>query len=62
MNANADIEVNDVKNVELPLIYQGVKPKEIRERAIKSLDSLGLKSKMKLKKSFGSLILFCIFL
>jgi putative ABC transport system ATP-binding protein len=39
-------KLSAIENVELPLIYQGVKPKEIRERAIKSLDSLGLKSKM----------------
>ncbi len=39
-------KLSSLENVELPLIYQGVKPKEVRERAIASLNSVGLKEKM----------------
>ena len=34
------------RNVELPLIYSGVKPKERRERAEKMLERVGLKDRM----------------
>ena len=35
-----------LRNVELPLIYSGVKPKERRERAEKMLERVGLKDRM----------------
>ena len=35
-----------LENVELPLVYQGVSNKEARERAIKSLKSVGLESRL----------------
>lgn len=35
-----------LENVELPLIYQGLKPKEIRERAFEALESVGLYDRM----------------
>ena len=39
-------KLSALENVELPLIYQGLKPKEVRERAIEALDSVGLKDRM----------------
>jgi len=39
-------KLSSLENVELPLIYQGVRPREVRERAIEALDSVGLKSRM----------------
>ncbi len=35
-----------LKNVELPLIYQGVSPKERRERATKALEAVGLGNRL----------------
>jgi putative ABC transport system ATP-binding protein len=35
-----------LENVELPLIYQGVNIKEAKDRAIESLDSVGMKKRM----------------
>jgi putative ABC transport system ATP-binding protein len=39
-------KLSSLENVELPLIYQGMRPKEVRERAIEALDSVGLRSRM----------------
>lgn len=39
-------KLSALENVELPLIYQGIKPKEVRERAIEALDNVGLKDRM----------------
>lgn len=39
-------KLSALENVELPLIYQGVGSREARERAIESLESLGLKDRM----------------
>lgn len=39
-------KLSSVENVELPLIYQGVSVKEARERAIKSLEIVGLGTRM----------------
>lgn len=39
-------KITAIENVELPLVYQGVSNKEARERAIKSLQSVGLEDKM----------------
>jgi putative ABC transport system ATP-binding protein len=38
--------LSSLENVELPLIYQGVHAKEVRERAIKALRSVGLEDRM----------------
>jgi len=35
-----------VENVELPLIYQGIHPKQARERAAESLEIVGMKERM----------------
>jgi putative ABC transport system ATP-binding protein len=39
-------KLSALENVELPLVYQGLKPKEVRERSIEALDSVGLKARM----------------
>lgn len=39
-------KLNAVENVELPLVYQGVSAKERRERAIESLEKVGLANRM----------------
>lgn len=39
-------KLSALENVELPLIYQGVGSKEARERAIESLENVGLKERM----------------
>ncbi|MGJ0845457.1 putative ABC transport system ATP-binding protein [Tissierella praeacuta DSM 18095] len=38
--------VNALKNVELPMIYAGIPPRERKERAIKALERVGLKERM----------------
>ena len=38
--------LSSLENVELPLVYQGVHAKEVRERAIKALRSVGLEDRM----------------
>ncbi len=38
-------KLNVVENVELPLIYKGIKPDERRRRALESLDRVGLKDR-----------------
>ena len=38
-------KLSALENVELPLIYQGVPPKERKKRAQKALDSVGLRRK-----------------
>ncbi|WP_330375395.1 ABC transporter ATP-binding protein [Inediibacterium massiliense] len=38
--------ISSLKNVELPMIYAGVPPKERREKAIKALGRVGLKERM----------------
>lgn len=39
-------KLSSIENVELPLIYQGISPKEARIRAIESLKSVGLEERM----------------
>ena len=39
-------KLSSIENVELPLIYQGISPKEARARAIESLRSVGLEDRM----------------
>lgn len=39
-------KLSALENVELPLIYQGVGSREARERAIESLENVGLKDRM----------------
>lgn len=39
-------KLSALENVELPLVYQGVSARESRERAIKSLENVGLKERM----------------
>lgn len=39
-------KLSALENVELPLIYQGLRPKEVRERATDALDSVGLRDRM----------------
>jgi len=39
-------KLSSIENVELPLIYQGISPKEARTRAIESLRSVGLEDRM----------------
>lgn len=39
-------KLSALENVELPLVYQGVSPRESKERAIKSLENVGLKERM----------------
>jgi len=39
-------KLNALENVELPLIYQGLRPKEVRERAKKALADVGLDGRM----------------
>ncbi|WP_129600279.1 ABC transporter ATP-binding protein [Anaerophilus nitritogenes] len=38
--------ISSLKNVELPMIYAGIPPKERRERAIKALERVGLKERI----------------
>jgi putative ABC transport system ATP-binding protein len=38
--------LSSLENVELPLVYQGVNPKKSKERAVESLDIVGLKDRM----------------
>ena len=38
--------LSSLENVELPLVYQGIHAKEVRERAIKALRSVGLEDRM----------------
>lgn len=40
-------KLNALENVELPMIYQGIKAKDRKRRAIESLKKVGLESKMK---------------
>jgi putative ABC transport system ATP-binding protein len=44
-------KLSALENVELPLVYQGVHNKEARERAMESLDKVGLKPRMNHKPS-----------
>jgi putative ABC transport system ATP-binding protein len=39
-------KITALQNVELPLLYQGVNPKEGRERAVEALEKMGLKNRM----------------
>lgn len=39
-------KLSSIENVELPLIYQGISPKEARTRAIEALRSVGLEDRM----------------
>ncbi len=39
-------KLSAVENVELPLLYQGIKPSDIRNRAMESLKNVGLLDKM----------------
>jgi len=39
-------KLSALENVELPLVYQGLKLKDVREKAIESLKSVGLESRM----------------
>lgn len=39
-------KLSALENVELPLVYQGVRPKEVRDRAIKALKDVGLDGRM----------------
>lgn len=48
-NYNLINKLNILENVELPLIYMGVSPKEARERAIEALKKLGLEGHLKHK-------------
>lgn len=48
-NYNLINKLNILENVELPLIYMGVSPKEARERAIEALNKLGLDGHLKHK-------------
>lgn len=43
-----------VRNVELPLVYKGVRPKERRKKAKKLLDDVGLENKVRHKPSMLS--------
>ena len=50
-NFNLLPRLNALKNVELPLIYSGVKSEERRERALKALDRVGLADRIHHKSS-----------
>jgi putative ABC transport system ATP-binding protein len=43
--------MNVLENVELPLIYQGLSNKEMKKKALKSLERVGLTSHIKYKPS-----------
>ncbi|WP_411679829.1 ABC transporter ATP-binding protein [Clostridium thailandense] len=48
-NYNLLPKMNVIENVELPLIYQGLSNKEMKEKALKSLERVGLASHIKHK-------------
>jgi len=48
-NYNLLPKLNVLENVELPLIYQGLSNKEMKEKALKSLERVGLSSHIKHK-------------
>jgi putative ABC transport system ATP-binding protein len=48
-NYNLLPKMNVIENVELPLIYQGLNNKEMKEKALKSLERVGLTSHIKHK-------------
>ncbi|KZL89593.1 ABC transporter ATP-binding protein [Clostridium magnum] len=50
-NYNLLPKMNVLENVELPLIYQGLSNKEMKEKALKSLERVGLTSHIKHKPS-----------
>lgn len=50
-NFNLLPKLNAIQNVEMPLIYAGIKMHERRERAIHALDRVGLKDRMHHKPS-----------
>lgn len=53
-NFNLLPRMQAVKNVELPLVYKGVRPKERRKRAKKMLSEVGLEKKVRHKPSMLS--------
>lgn len=50
-NYNLLPKMNVIENVELPLIYQGLSNKEMKQKALKSLERVGLGSHIKHKPS-----------
>lgn len=50
-NYNLLPKLNIMENVELPLIYQGLSNKEMKEKSLKALDRVGLTSHIKHKPS-----------